>query len=192
MPTKYELKNARTKEREFLRYRHVCPDQILRFLLAGESATALYEKREAAFRAFDEADRVGDGEVTEFNLKPLRRVLNFMYQECQYKGTDAGDFLQQVQTKVTPGWDMATDMFEAINTEACIVQLKAGGNYGFAQECALRALRAAIKRDLKKQIAGSDDKKGIAKSLLLLADVYERINESMRASQLRAEARELI
>lgn len=191
MPTRYELKNSRTKEREYLRYKHVCPDQILRWLLAGENAVELYERREAAFRALDEADRVGECEVTASNLKQLRRVLNFMYEKCQYKGTDAGDILQQVQTKVTPGYDMATDMFEAINTEACKVQLADGNNYGFALECALRALRAAIKRDLKKQNAGSDDKKGIAKSLSLLADVYECINEPKRASQLRAEALEL-
>ncbi len=186
MATKFTIETKRREEREILNYRHTCPDQIGRHLWRVDNVDLLVEKRQAALEALDVVDRIGDSEVTEDNLKHLRQVLVVMSQKCQFEGTDVGDILQQVQTKLEPGYDMATDMFEALYTETCKLQLAQDRGYGFAITCALLALRAAIKRDLKKQLAGSDDKFGIQRSLALLADAYERINDLKRATELRA------
>lgn len=191
MATKFTIETKRREEREILNYRHVCPDQIGRHLLRVDNIDLLSEKRQAAFKALDVVDRLGDSEVTEDNLKQLRQVLAVMSNKCQFQGTDVGDILQQVQTKLEPGYDMATDMFEALYTETCKLQLEQDSGYGFAVTCALLALRAAIKRDLKKQAQGADDKKGIQRSLALLADAYERIQSDKRAAELRAIAGKL-
>ncbi|MBX9878090.1 MAG: hypothetical protein K2Y22_06480 [Candidatus Obscuribacterales bacterium] len=188
MATKFTIETKRREEREILNYRHVCPDQIGRHLLRVDNIDLISEKRQAALKALDVVDRLGDSEITEDNLASLRQVLVVMSQKCQFEGTDVGDILQQVQTKLEPGYDMATDMFEALYTETCKLQLAQDRGYGLAITCALLALRAAIKRDLKKQLAGSNDRAGIERSLVLLADAYERINSDKRAAELRALA----
>lgn len=184
----FELTPTRQMEREVFNSPVRCPEQANRLLWSAENAKMLYEKRRHAFRALGVIDLLGDSEVTEDNLKLLRRTLTFISQECAFAGHDVNDIIQQVQTKLTPGYEMATDMFEALNTEACRYQLLQSVGYGFALECALRALRAQIRLDVKRQIAGSDNKSGIRQSLLLLAQVYERVNDSKRASELRAVA----
>lgn len=196
MVKRFEIETKRSEEREILKFRLGCPEQAAgqgeRLLSRAESSALLYEKRSYALKALDLADRLGDSEITELNLALVRQVLVFMYQQCEFRGHDSGDYLQQNLTKLEPGYKMATDMFEALYTAICQFQLAQEKNYGFAKTSALLALRAAIRRDLKMQIAGSDDKQGIARSLLLVADVYQLINDPKRAADLRDTANNLV
>jgi|GEM_PF-319412 len=188
---KFQLPTKRRLERQLLEECNVCPEQIDRMLWCAKNATMLFEKRENAFKALDMVDRMGGSEVTARNLKPLRSVLAFIAQECQYNCYEMKDILQPVQLKLEPGYDMATAMFGALYTEACKYQLAQEEGYIFALTCALMALRVEIHLDVKQRVLGSDNKKGIKNSLLLIAEVYERINEPERASELAAVACDL-
>lgn len=198
---KFQFPTRTQLERQTLADAHVCPEQIDRVIWSAENAAELFEKRKFAFSALDLVDRLGNSEVTEGNLTRLRRVLQFMSQKCDYNFYELKDVLQPVQYKLEPGYEMATDMFEALYTgscqfetlyaKSCRFQLDREEDYGFALTCALLALRASIKLDVKRQIMGSDNKSGINKALLLVADVYERINDTKRCAEVRSLANKI-
>lgn len=189
---KFELPNMRRSEKEILGPRCTSPDSIDRCLLGARGTNAtLYEKRHFAFRALEEAERLGNSEVTEENLKPLRTVLNFISRNCKYDVYELKDRLQPVQMKLEPGYAMGPDMFSALFTEAAKYQLQQDEGYGFAKTLALNALRVEINVDLKKQHSGADNTQGIRQALLLLADVYEKVSDTHRADQVREQAGDL-
>ncbi len=189
---KFELRNMRRSEKEILGPRCTSPDNIDRCLLGARGSNAtLYEKRHFSFRALEEAERLGNSEVTEENLKPLRTVLNFISRNCKYDVYELKDILQPVQMKLEPGYAMGPDMFSALFTEAAKYQLQQDEGYGFAKTLALNALRVESNVDLKKQHLNDDNVRGIQQALLLLADVYEKIGDTHRAGLICAQAGEL-
>ena len=160
-------------------------------LCASSEQATIYERRHYAFQALEEVERLGDSEVTEENLPGLRRVLVFMSQDCQYDyWCDLHDILQPVQMKLTPGYEMAPDMFSALFTEAAKYQLRKQEDFGFAKTLALNALRVEWNLHRKRQEKGSDNRRGVYKTLLLVAEVYERVCDPGRAARIREQANE--
>ncbi len=184
---KFELRNPRRAERDVLGARCTSLEGVDRWMI-GASGSTLHDKRFYAFKALDELERLGNSEVTEENLKPLRRVLAFISQNCEYNHYELKDILQRVQTKLEPGYDMGPAMFSALFTEAAKFHLQQDEGWGFAKTLALSALRVEINVDLKKQYMCEDNAQGIRQALLLLADVYDRVNNPARAAQIREQA----